>query len=54
MNNYLVIHPEVKEALAANKAVVALAHRMARVAYGLMKHKTEYDRRHSESLKSAA
>ena len=24
MNNYLVIHPEVKEALAANKAVVAL------------------------------
>ena len=24
MNNYLVIHPEVKEALAVNKAVVAL------------------------------
>ena len=24
MNNYLVIHPEVQEALATNKAVVAL------------------------------
>lgn len=37
-----------------NKAVVALAHRMARVAYGVMKHKTVYDPRHTESEVSAA
>lgn len=37
-----------------NKAVVALAHRMARVAYGLMKHKTVYNPKHSDALINAA
>lgn len=36
-----------------NKAVVALAHRMARVAYGVMKHKSVYNPKHAQSSRAA-
>lgn len=44
----------VKGRCTLNKAVVALAHRTARIAYGLMKHKTSYDPKHAVSIDRAA
>lgn len=44
----------VKSRAGTNKAVVALAHRMARISYGVMKHKMNYDARFSKQLDLAA
>lgn len=44
----------VKGRCTLNKAVVAYAHRMARIAYGVMKHKTDYDPKHGERMAAAS
>jgi transposase len=43
----------VKGRCSLNKAVVALAHRNARIAFGMMKSKTDYNPKHVKQLEAA-